>query len=560
MIAKHVPMTCANKSAFAGLVMYIMNPQGKSERVGLVRVTNCHSEQAKVAMLEVLNTQAMNTRATADKTYHLIVSFRAGEMPDDVTLGAIEERLCAGLGFDGHQRISVVHHDTDNLHMHIAVNKIHPARYTMHEPFNAYHTLGKLCDQLESDYGLEKDNHIASKVGSENRASDMERHAAVESLLGWIKRECKDKIQSASSWEALHRVMQEHGLRIHAHGNGLAITSENGVSVKASSVSREFSKSRLEARLGVFAVPSTQTDDIKPRKTYDKQPINSTSATAQLHARYKAEQQLATATRASESNKAIARKKRLIEDAKRHGRFKRAAIKLVCAPAIGKKLMYGATSKTLRDDIAATNRQYLRERQRIHDKYQRRAWADWLRAKAAAGDREALATLRNRENAAGLTGNTLGRQGGCDLPARAFKHDSVTKNGTVIYRVGASAVRDDGDRIQVSRGADRAGLAAALRMAVGRFGSHITVNGTASFKEEIARTAAAINLPIRFDDEDLNRLHQQIKQKGKPKRSRYENDGPPVDDPAAKRLKRLAAGQSLSAKAKGAIKSKGWSR
>src|SRR5471032_1273855 len=150
MIAKHVPMNSAKKSDFAGLVTYLAGPQGKDERVGLVRVTNCHTEQAEIAMLEVLNTQAQNTRSNADKTYHLIVSFRAGETPDEDTLKAIEERLCAGLGFGGHQRVSVVHHDTDNLHLHIAVNKIHPTRYTIHEPFNAYHTLGQLCDKLET--------------------------------------------------------------------------------------------------------------------------------------------------------------------------------------------------------------------------------------------------------------------------------------------------------------------------------------------------------------------------------------------------------------------------
>ncbi|MGF2043786.1 relaxase/mobilization nuclease domain-containing protein, partial [Staphylococcus aureus] len=28
----------------------------------------------------------------------------------------MEDRICAGLGFAEHQRVSAVHHDTDNLH------------------------------------------------------------------------------------------------------------------------------------------------------------------------------------------------------------------------------------------------------------------------------------------------------------------------------------------------------------------------------------------------------------------------------------------------------------
>lgn len=524
MIAKHVPMTSARKSDFAKLARYITGPQGKDERVGMVRVSNCHTEQAEIALIEMLNTQAQNTRSIGDKTYHLIVSFRAGEMPDEATLKAIEERLCAGLGFSDHQRISVVHHDTDNLHMHIAVNKIHPTRYTIHDPFNAYHTLGQLCDKLESDYGLEKDNHTASKVGSENRASDMERHAAVESLLGWIKRECKDQIQSAQSWAALHQVMREHGLQIHARANGLVITSESGVSVKASSVGRDLSKAKLEERLGTFAPSAEPVQSMKASKRYDKQPMRSRVNTVELHARYKAAQQLATTTRATEWGRAIARKHRLIEDAKRNGRLKRAAIKLVGASAIAKKLMYAATSKTLRDDIAAINRQYLKERHESYEKHQRRAWADWLRSEAAAGDQEALAALRAREAATGLYGNTVGGQAGAKEKSIGAKHDSVTKKGTIIYRVGASAVRDDGDKFQVSRGADEAGLEAALRMAIDRYGSCITVNGSAAFKEKIAQVAAAADLFVRFDDDALERRRQQLAQAVKPKGNKHGND------------------------------------
>ena len=79
------------------------------------------------------------------------------------------------------------------LHLHIAINKIHPTRLTIHSPYNDHKTLGKLCAALELQYGLERDNHQAVRVGSENRALDMEHHAGVESLLGWIKRECLEQ-------------------------------------------------------------------------------------------------------------------------------------------------------------------------------------------------------------------------------------------------------------------------------------------------------------------------------------------------------------------------------
>jgi len=183
VIVKHIPMNSIKKSSFAGLVTYITNAQDKQERVGFVSVTNCHQLEASDAVLEVMATQAQNTRALSDKNYHMLISFRAGEKPDQKTLRAIESRICAGLGYGEHQRVSAVHHDTDNLHIHVAVNKIHPTRHTIHEPYYDYKILGQLCEKLEIEYSLERDNHISQKRGAENRAEDMEHNAGIESLL-----------------------------------------------------------------------------------------------------------------------------------------------------------------------------------------------------------------------------------------------------------------------------------------------------------------------------------------------------------------------------------------
>jgi len=510
MIAKHVAMQFASKSAFAGLVAYITGQQGKEERIGVVRVTNCYSDMVDAAMLEILNTQALNTRARGDKTYHLIVSFRPTDTPDDATLKAIEEQLCAGLGLGEHQRISVVHHDTDNLHVHIAINTIHPVRHTIHTPFNDFYALARLCDKLENQYGLEKDNHIASKVASENRADDMERQSAVESLLGWIKRECKDVIAAAQSWEELHQAMREHGLSIHEHANGLVITSNNGVSVKASAVAREFSKKGLESRLGQFAPAAEAPVHVEPRKCYKKRPMPSAVNTDNLYARYIASQHLASAQRSDAWAKAVARKNRLIEDAKRTGRLKRAALRLFRAPAPIKKLMYAATSKVLCDDIAAIKQRYIKEKQKAYVEFKRRTWADWLRAEATAGDKEALAALRARTPASAVTGNAFKGQARTPERSTRAKCDSITKKGTVIYRAGASSVRDCGSTLKVKPGADAAGLESALLMAVDRYGSHLKISGSPSFKEQIARIAATSPLAITFDDPTLEVRRKEL--------------------------------------------------
>ncbi|ARQ77065.1 hypothetical protein B6D87_23065 (plasmid) [Pseudomonas fragi] len=553
MIARHVPMKEAKLSSFAGLAKYITNSQEKQERVGEVRLTNFQSESLDWAVTEALHVQQRNQRAEGDKTYHLLISFAPGEQPSAEVLRDVENRICAAIGFGEHQRISAVHHDTDNLHIHIAINKIHPERHTIHEPYRAYQTMGDMAAILEREHGLQVTNHTGRKRGSENRADDMEQHAGIESLLGWIKRECADQLTQAHTWNDLHEVMRKNGLELQERGNGLIITDGRGVGVKASSVSRNLSKPSLEKRLGAFEGDTKKKASAKrgpglhnrkappvvavggkpppmrkgrlstlsqlgamegePGKRYEGRPIHSagSAATTELYARYKAEQGIKVHARATAWGAAKNRKDKAVEAAKRTGRLKRAAIKMLSGPGVNKKLLYALVSKALHAEIQKANTQYLAERQSIHGEFSKRAWADWLQAKATEGDQQALKALRARKPAKPRAGDTVAGSG----PAKRsspmpLKVDSVTKDGTVIHRFAGSPIRDDGEALQVARGSNRAGLEAVLRMAVHRYGQNIAVNGSDEFKEKIARVAATSNLNITFNDAALEARRQEL--------------------------------------------------
>lgn len=509
MIAKHVPMRSLGKSDFAGLANYITDAQSKDHRLGHVQATNCEAGSIQDAITEVLATQHTNTRAKGDKTYHLIVSFRAGEQPSADTLRAIEERICVGLGYGEHQRISAVHNDTDNLHIHIAINKIHPTRHTMHEPYYPHRALAELCTALERDYGLERDNHEPRKRGAEGRAADMERHAGVESLVGWVKRECLDEIKGAQSWQELHQVMRDNGMELRVRANGLVFEAGDGTMVKASTVARDLSKPSLEARLGPFEASPERQAQTTAKRQYRKDPIRLRVNTVELYAKYKAEQQNLTTARAQALERARHRKDRLIEAAKRSNRLRRATIKVVGEGRANKKLLYAQASKALRSEIQAINKQFQQERTALYAEHRRRTWADWLKKEAQHGGADALAALRAREAAQGLKGNTI-RGEGQAKPGHAPAVDNITKKGTIIFRAGMSAVRDDGDRLQVSREATREGLQEALRLAMQRYGNRITVNGTVEFKAQMIRAAVDSQLPITFTDPALESRRQAL--------------------------------------------------
>lgn len=510
MIAKHVPMRSLGKSDFAGLVNYVTDEQSKDHRLGQVQITNCDAGSVRDAITEVLATQHSNTRAKGDKTYHLIVSFRGGEQPSADTLRAIEQRICTGLGYAEHQRVSAFHNDTDNLHIHIAINKIHPARHTMHEPYYPHLVLADLCTTLEREYGLEPDNHQSHQRGAASRAADMESHAGVESLVGWIKRECLEEIKAAQSWTELHQVMRDNGLEMTPRGNGLVIRADDGTMIKPSTLARDLSKPALEKRLGAFEASPEQQEQRQARRSYQKNPVRLRVNTTGLYARYKDEQKNLTATRAEALAAAKRRKDRAVKDAKQMAATKRAAIKLASG-GVTKRLLYSQASAALRADLDRIHKAYTKERERLYQDIQRRQWADWLKQQATQGNSEALAALPAREAAQGLKGNTIAAHGKAK-PGHAPVVDNITKKGTIIYRAGQSAVRDDGDKLQVSTGADRAGVREALRLAAERYGDRITVSGTTEFKAQAIRAAVDGRLPISFADPALESRRQALLQ------------------------------------------------
>lgn len=253
-----------------------LKAETEGEKVLWYRLSNCEAEIPAMAIAEVLVTQSQNTRSQADKAYHCVISFPEGEQPSRAQLEDIEDQMCDALGFGEHQRISAVHQDTDNIHLHLAINKVHPATFKLHEPYRDYYIRDKTCRALERKHGLTVDNGMGQgqRYG---KAYAIEAHTGEQTLLGWIQSEAKPAllkaIEDGGSWNSLHQTMAEHGLMIKPRGAGLVITLMDGsMGVKASSVDKSLSFRALTERFGAYVPPeNTQipTPTLEtPKKAY----------------------------------------------------------------------------------------------------------------------------------------------------------------------------------------------------------------------------------------------------------------------------------------------------
>jgi hypothetical protein len=519
-------------SSFARLADYITDDLGKHSRIVKTEISNCVAATYRATLAEVMATQMQNTRAKGDKTYHLLVSFRVGERPDNKTLTDIEKQICDVLGFGEHQRISAVHNDTDNLHIHIAINKVHPIRKTLREPYKAYLTLAEICKKIEIQYGLERDNHGSVRSVSEGKANDMERHSGVESLISWIRRKCLTDILAAKSWDEMYATMRTNGLRMEVRGNGLVIWSDDGTAVKASSVNRGLSKSALEKKFGGFEAPAslepeetvaenTSTSGVsnvsgdgkavsgtgnEPRnRRYEKHPIKLSVDTSVLYAQYQAERERSYVEWPKVFSKLQDGRDSRVKAILRSFKLRRQIIKLIDCSYFTKRMLYQQAYRSMKRKLESARLDYQEERLKKYASYRRRTWADWLKAQAMAGNVQALAVLRSREGGDRLSGSVLTGDGKSGQPNLLFPNffDNITKKGVVIYRAAGTLLRDDGSKIHVPGNATMLGMEAGLLLTMQRFGNIITVNGDAKFKAKVVFAAVKGEIPITFSDPAL---------------------------------------------------------
>lgn len=516
MIAKIIPSKTARKSSFVTLVQYLTNPQEKSERVNQVTVTNCYTDELTAALLEIQNTQEMNKRAKSDKTCHLVLSFPEDERLSLADLNTIEEKFCEALGFASHQRISVVHDDTNNLHVHIAINKIHPKKLTIQNPYYDYKKVASLCEQVEQEYGLTQVNHKTKIDKTDSVIQDIETKAGIESLLGWIRRECLDDIKCAGTWRILHEVLKNHGLTIKERGNGFVLVSSSGVAVKASSIDRSLSRGNLTKKMGAFEYAEHSEETLSQKtKHYQPKPLQNRIDTSTLYARYRQEQSEATSQRKTQWVVLRDKRDRLIERAKQNARLKRSIIKRIHAGRLAKKTLYAAVHMQFKATIEVIKSDYRQAYTHSKTCYPKMAWLDWLSGEAKHGNNEALAVLRSRG---------LGKRQGNSVSGKHMQGDhvtnsmieSVTRDGTVFYNIGSATIRDDGKKLIVPTKTTQDALHDILHFAIQKYGNTLAINGSGTFRDQIVNIAVASRLNISFDDDHLEQRRQTlIKQNAK---------------------------------------------
>ncbi len=237
------------------------------------------------------------SRFKGNPVYHVAINWIEGEHPSREQAERACRHVMAALGCADHQAAWAIHRDTDNDHVHLVVNRVHPERLTVwYPPFRKdYFILDKCMRELEIEFGhgrangpfitldTERGPEIVRMSRTERRARGLLKEPApgaprltdsavrAEKGLGpglsfqsWVAGAPAHDLKAVleqpdATWQDVHAVLACHGVRIETKGSGMVVatTMSDGrvLAAKASQLGRFASKMELEKRLGPFTPP-----------------------------------------------------------------------------------------------------------------------------------------------------------------------------------------------------------------------------------------------------------------------------------------------------------------
>ena len=401
----------------------------------------------------------MRNPSVDNPVVHLIVSWPEHERPSYDAIFAAGRDVLKALNLHEHQSLMAIHNDTDNLHCHIEVSRVHPDTYRSQYLPWMHRTLHRAAREIEIKNGWFHDDGLfvvrtlpdGQKAVVPNTGyrdlpdvADALRGEKAQRMAAWsdkpsLVQYCRDKVKdemerlvdAAAGWDAIHQLLDEHGMRLHKTGAQafqLEAISDAGRTVRLpiSQALRGIKLSAAEGTMGPF-VPS-QAPGRAQTKSTSPEDLQGLQEAAQERVQEKAQalqeghktlkrdpvkRELRRVERAAERS-ALIERYRAAQEAAKSARFTidqqlaEVAAWYKAASAAQHAQHAAAKEALLRDDPDSYERKFRRKSLRAHADIDRRllkteaqarreailalrpaplAWRNWLEAASPGGRR-----------------------------------------------------------------------------------------------------------------------------------------------------------------------------
>ncbi len=273
MIVKKLKRTSFKKSKavmIGGLMDYILaehDDRGK-DKLAYAGSRNFLTTTVAAQKREMISLAEESIQSRMPVT-HWILSWQENEQPTSEQVDEAVSLFLRGMGLAEHQTVYALHKNTGNYHLHIAVNRTHPYTQKVIQPHRGFdineahkiiaeieHRQGWAA-QMNARYRVNGQGHVVKNLQRREqmkpkpKTEDFENATGEKSAQRIAQERGHAVIQNATCWEELHAGLDAVGLRFVRKGSG-AVIFVGDTAVKASSVDRNFSLSRLSKRLGEF--------------------------------------------------------------------------------------------------------------------------------------------------------------------------------------------------------------------------------------------------------------------------------------------------------------------
>lgn len=503
---------------------------------GVVSQTNLMSIETAGSEM---NSLAKQNRRVQDPVYHYILSWREGENPSHDQIFDSVKYTLKKLNMEGHQYVASIHYDTDNVHVHVAANRVNPVSLRATNMYNDADRLQRCCRVLEKKHNFQVDNGswvrnkdqeiVRAAKGFKKApagAASLEHFSDRESIFTYAVSHNRNPINAmfrdgSVTWDRLHEQLNKSGLVLERKGEGMVVrdvTNPDSVGIRASRLHTAMTLSQLEKRIGEFTPgPRSETDVL--------QSMTVPGYTERLHVRdrgARAERRLARADarddlRARYQEYKHSWKKPSLRSPERFReiaevfRAQKVRVRSEHSDPHLRKLMYHVVEFEREKAMAALRIQLKAEKKELTDSGKMRPmpYRAWTEQQALRGDTAAISQLRGwayregRKHRTAVKSDTLILCAPAD-DIRLLKADGfnvrVNRDGAAIYsRNGRDAIVDRGDSLEV-RDAYLQGnfnTRVAIDMASWKSGERIKFTDDGEFPLAAGEAAAAHNLRFR---------------------------------------------------------------
>lgn len=499
--------------------------------------TNCFSLGTASTEMDMVAMQ--NTRCI-DPVYHVILSWPGSERPTPDQIFDSARHCLKRMGMEGHQYVFSIHDDTDNLHCHLAVNRVNPVSYKAVSLYNDHFVLDRSCRELELKNGWKHDNgpYVVNAEGvivrsrntyksAPSAARQLEFYGDKESLYSYAVDKCRDNLDSLFvkpdyTWNDIHDVLQAAGLDLRPKGQGLAIYDlgdEYQLPLRASRLHPELTLDCQQELIGRF-IPSPATSEVN--RAGNQVLLTSVNIESQydnlLHRRDKGARAERRIEHAIARQDLIARykayKTRFVrptlsaDDARSRFRelsasyrIRKNNVRLSEHDPLLRKLMFRALEVEKMKDMAGLRLQIRDERKALKERpdYRPLSYRAWVEVQATQHDTAAISQLRGwayrekRNNRTATISNNFILYAAADdiKPSEIRGYDThVNRDGAVVYSSGGVPVLlDRGVLIEVADAQEEKGknLVMALYISGQKSGEKVEVRGQSEFVQSTVK-------------------------------------------------------------------------